>query len=221
MGSGQPAPPGRAPPPAATTTPAPASQVRGGPGRQIHVRLNLNLKVRTCAELVQQKKLAHLSGFDQLLAELGRDLRELARGPAAARRMLGDPDARGAMDHFVRGIVEDVHKVAAAHRELDARAYLDPDEYRSLVRLDCSYGSEFCGGPGMPVNSSRQDVGFIVLCVCGGMSHEWTDGIREEEADGREGLGGGGGEGGSCAGQSRIALFSFKKVDPAVLKTAG
>ena len=49
--------------------------------------------MRTCAELVAQKKLGHLAAFEHLLAELDRDLGQLLASPAAAERVKTDPDA--------------------------------------------------------------------------------------------------------------------------------
>ncbi len=41
---------------------------------KLHVRLNINLKSKTCLELVSQKKQIHTSCFNYLLRELEKDL---------------------------------------------------------------------------------------------------------------------------------------------------
>mmetsp|Transcript_66827 Transcript_66827/g.178651 ORF Transcript_66827/g.178651 Transcript_66827/m.178651 type:complete len:164 (-) Transcript_66827:1129-1620(-) len=105
-------------------------------GNNVHsvvgsVRLNVNLKVATCAELVSQKKSSHLQSFNLLVDELVRELTELAEGPSATERCLNDPDCKP--KYLVEKIEGDCRAILKEHEKLSADKYLDDAVYRSLV----------------------------------------------------------------------------------------
>ena len=103
---------------------------------KVRVRLNANLKARSLAELVAQKRIMHAAAFGYLISELDRDLRELVAGPAVAERMLTDQYARehdGSPTYLVERIIEECRSIHTKHSILETEQFLDDDMYRSLV----------------------------------------------------------------------------------------
>ena len=101
---------------------------------KFRIRLNVNLKSRTCEELVAQKKQMHISSFEYLLDELAQELAELVASPDAASRALRDPLTRVANAGQLRSrIMEQCREVLRQHQAVPAELYLDDCMYRSLV----------------------------------------------------------------------------------------
>jgi hypothetical protein len=103
---------------------------------KVRVRLNANLKARSLAELVAQKRIMHNAAFGYLISELERELREQLDGPDCLERMKTDQYAKewdGNPTYLVDRIVEECREVQAKHGRVSTEDYLDDDVYRSLV----------------------------------------------------------------------------------------
>lgn len=101
---------------------------------KFRIRLNVNLKSRTCEELVAQKKQMHISSFEYLLDELAQELAELIISSEALERAKRDPLTRVANQGQLRSrIMEQCREVLRHHQAIPAKEYLDDSIYRSLV----------------------------------------------------------------------------------------
>ena len=57
---------------------------------KVHIRINMNIKSRTCEDLVSMKKEMHISSFKYLLGELEKELKESAKSDEAVERARND-----------------------------------------------------------------------------------------------------------------------------------
>ena len=103
---------------------------------KVRVRLNANLKARSLAELVAQKRIMHNAAFGYLISELERELREQLDGPECLERMKTDQYSKewdGNPTYLVDRIVEQCREVKSKHGRVSTEDFLDDDMYRSLV----------------------------------------------------------------------------------------
>ena len=107
----------------------------GGVVEVIPVRVNANLKTKTVEELVDQKKVMHLTAFNHLVLEVQAELNKIALENQAERR-LGNDEKREAL-HTVAGfigkIVEQCRDVESRHKAISSQSYIEDQVFRGLV----------------------------------------------------------------------------------------
>ncbi len=87
---------------------------------KIHIRLNMNMKARTCDDLINQKKEMHVSSFSYLVRELERELGELLASDEVKQRAKNDlslvfeSDEKG-LKEFVTDIIEECDALLQIH----------------------------------------------------------------------------------------------------------
>ena len=106
---------------------------------KVRIRLNMNIKSRTCEDLVSQKKQMHITSFKYLLGELEKDLKEDAQKEDAINKAKNDISftlswGRKNLDTFVSNIVDQCTQNLAAHQKLEPEQFLDDAVYRAPTR---------------------------------------------------------------------------------------
>lgn len=111
----------------------------------MRVRVNANLKARSCDELVGQKKSMHVASFRFLLRELDLCLRGIvAATPGVEDRVVRDqarewgelhkfPTVEGKLDMLVISILKQAQVVLDTHERRPALDYIDELTFRGLV----------------------------------------------------------------------------------------
>ena len=103
---------------------------------RIRVRLNANLKARTCDEIVAQKKTTHLAAFRFLINELAHRLRTIATEEGAEDRVAKDPSrlsCKGTVEGLIKRIVGQAEEVLARHERFPATDYTNDRLFKGLV----------------------------------------------------------------------------------------
>ena len=105
---------------------------------KVRIRLNMNIKSRTCEDLVSLKKEMHISSFKYLLGELEKELKEDSQSDAAVVRAKNDISFAFSwqgytLDSFVNGIVAQCTDILQAHQRLEPEQFLDDAIYRAVV----------------------------------------------------------------------------------------
>ena len=103
---------------------------------RIRVRLNANLKARTCDEIVAQKKTTHLAAFRFLISELAHRLHSIAAEEAAEDRVAEDPSrlsCKGTVEELIKHIVGLADEVLARQEQLPAMDYTNDRLFKGLV----------------------------------------------------------------------------------------
>ena len=103
----------------------------------IPVRVNANIKTKTVEELVDQKKIMHLTAFNYLVHEIENELAEAAGGinGRAERRLACDKtrEANHTVTGFISKIVEQCRDVESRHKAVSSHLYVKDQVFRGLV----------------------------------------------------------------------------------------
>ena len=103
----------------------------------IPVRVNANIKTKTVEELVDQKKIMHLTAFNYLVHEIENELAEVAGGidGRAEQRLACDKtrEANHTVAGFIGKIVEQCRDVESRHKAVSSHLYIKDQVFRGLV----------------------------------------------------------------------------------------
>ena len=104
---------------------------------KLRVRLNCNLKLRSCDEIVAQKKTMHLSAFRFLIHELSFCLRNIAQEERAEDRVARDPSRHDGgvwtVEILLVHIMDLAKEVLERHVQRPALDYTDDRVFKGLV----------------------------------------------------------------------------------------
>jgi ankyrin repeat protein len=106
----------------------------------IPVRMNNNVKTMTVEQLLDQKKVMHICGFEFLVNEVKVELANVTEERAAQEKAdlaqvgrSGEGSKDNILSWIAEGIIEECQKTLEKHKEIDSKDFLNDEEYRKLV----------------------------------------------------------------------------------------
>jgi ankyrin repeat protein len=106
----------------------------------IPVRMNNNVKTMTVEQLLNQKKVMHICGFEFLVNEVKVELARVTEERAAQDKAdfaqvgrSGEGSKDNILSWIAEGIIEECQNTLEKHKAIDSQKFLDDEDYRKLV----------------------------------------------------------------------------------------